>query len=118
MGYNLHPYNYYYIFPIIIIERTSLIAQQVKNLPAMQEIPVQFLHWENPLENGRLPTPVFLAFPGVSDGKEFTCNAGDLGLIPGLGRSPRGGHGNPHQCFCLENLMDGDDPGELQSIGS
>ena len=36
----------------------------------------------------------------------------------GLGRSPRGGHGNPHQCFCLENLMDGDDPGELQSIGS
>ena len=35
--------------------------------------------------------------------KEFTCNAGDLGLIPGLGRSPGGGHGNPLQYSCLEN---------------
>ena len=33
-------------------------------------------------------------FPGGSDGKEFTCNAGDLGSIPGLGRSCGGGHGN------------------------
>ena len=65
--------------------------------------------------------PLFLASTGFlcdSAGKESACNVGDLGLIPGLGRSPRGGHGNPHQCFCLENLMDGDDPGELQSIGS
>ena len=44
-----------------------------------------------------------LGFPGVSDGKESTCNAGDLGLIPGLGRSPRGEHGNPLQYSCLEN---------------
>ena len=36
----------------------------------------------------RLPTPVFLGFPGGSAGKEFTCNAGDPGCIPGLGRSP------------------------------
>ena len=39
-------------------------------------------------------------------GKESTCNSGDLrdmGLIPGLGRSPGGGHGNPLQCSCLEN---------------
>ena len=36
----------------------------------------------------RLPTPVFMGFPGGSDGKESACNAGDLGLIPGLGRSP------------------------------
>ena len=35
--------------------------------------------------------------------KEFTCNAGDLGLIPGLGRPPGGGHGNPLQYSCLEN---------------
>ena len=40
---------------------------------------------------------------GGSDGKEFSCNAGDLGSIPGLGRSPGGGHGNPLQYFCLEN---------------
>ena len=42
-----------------------------------------------------LSTPVFLGFLGGSDGKEFACNAGDLGLIPGLGRCPGGGHGNP-----------------------
>ena len=40
---------------------------------------------------------------GGSDGKESACNAGDLGLIPGLGRSPGGGHGNPIQYSCLEN---------------
>ena len=36
-----------------------------------------------------------LDFPGCSDGKESACNAGDLDLIPGLGRFPGGGHGNP-----------------------
>ena len=44
-------------------------------------------------------------FLGGSDGKESTCNSGDLGLIPGLGRSPGGGHGNPLQNSCLENPM-------------
>ena len=48
----------------------------------------------------------FLGFPGGSDGKESTCNVEDLGLIPGLGRSPGGGHGNPLQYSCLENPMD------------
>ena len=42
-------------------------------------------------------------FPHSSVGKEFACNAGDLGLIPGLGRSPGGGYGNPVQYSCLEN---------------
>ena len=42
-------------------------------------------------------------FPGGSEGKESTCNAGDLGSIPGLGRCPGGGHGNPLQYPCLEN---------------
>jgi len=45
-------------------------------------------------------------FPGSSDGIESVCNAGDLGLIPGLGRSPGGGNGNPLQYSCLENPMD------------
>ena len=44
-----------------------------------------------------------LGFPGGSDGKESTCNVGDLGLIPGLGRSPGGGDGNPFQSSCLKN---------------
>ena len=42
-------------------------------------------------------------FPGDSDGKESACSAGALGSIPGLGRSPGGGHGNPFQYSCLEN---------------
>ena len=45
-------------------------------------------------------------FPGGSDGKEPACNAGDPGLIPGLGRSPGEGNGYPLQYFCLENSMD------------
>ena len=45
-----------------------------------------------------------MGFPGGSHSKESACNAGDLGLIPGLGRSPGGGHGNPLQHSCLENL--------------
>ena len=44
-------------------------------------------------------------FPGGSDCKESTCSVGDLGLIPGLGRSPGGGHGNPLQYSCLKNPM-------------
>ena len=48
----------------------------------------------------------WIGFPGGSDGKESACNAGDLGSIPGLGRSPGGGHGNPLQYSCLENPMD------------
>ena len=44
------------------------------------------------------------AFHGGSDGKESACNAGDPGLILGLGRSPGEGNGNPHQYSCLENF--------------
>ena len=51
----------------------------------------------------RLPTPVFLVFPGGSDGKESACNVGGLGSIPGLGNFPRGEHGKPLQYSCLEN---------------
>ena len=45
-------------------------------------------------------------FPGGSDGKESACNAGDRGSMPGLGRSPGEGNGNPLQYSCLENPMD------------
>ena len=47
-----------------------------------------------------------MGFPGGSDSKETTCIVGDLGSVPGWGRFPGGGHGNPLQYFCLENLMD------------
>ena len=45
----------------------------------------------------------FFGFPGGSDSKESTCNMGDLGSVPGLGRFPGRGCGNPLQCSCLEN---------------
>ena len=47
-----------------------------------------------------------MGFPGVSDGKNSTCNAGDLGLIPQSGRSPGEGNGSPLQYSLLENPMD------------
>ena len=53
--------------------------------------------------------PVTLGFPNGSVGQEFICNAGDTGdadWIPGSGRSPRGGSGNPPQCSSLENPVD------------
>ena len=59
-----------------------------------------------PWRRDRLPTPVFLGFPGDSAGEESASNAGDLGSIPGWGRSPGEGHGNPLQYSGLQNSMD------------
>ena len=56
-----------------------------------------------PWRRDRLRTPVFLGFSGGSDSKVSACNAGNLSSIPGLGRSPGGGHGNPLHYSCLEN---------------
>ena len=49
---------------------------------------------------------IYMGFPGGSHGKESACNAGDLGSIPGLGRSPGEGNSYPLQCSGLENSMD------------
>ena len=51
-------------------------------------------------------TKIKKGFPGISDSKESGSNAGDLGLIPGLGRFPGKGKGNPLRYSCLENPMD------------
>ena len=99
-------YIYMLICIIYNIYQASLVAQLVKNLPAMQETPVQFLGRKDPLRRDRLSTPVLLGFPGGSAGKVSTYNAGDLGLIPGLGRSPGEGNNYPLQYFGLENSMD------------
>ena len=52
---------------------------------------------------GKNRATFLLGFPGGSDGKEYSCNAGDLGSIPRSGRSPGKGNSNPHQYSCLEN---------------
>ena len=102
----------------------------VKNRSAMQEIQVRSLGQEDPLEKemaylkilARIIGDFFLTymcqifflentkyvlllFPGSSDGKESVCNAGDPSSIPGSGRSPREGNGNPLQYSCLRNPM-------------
>ena len=58
------------------------------------------------MEKGQATIPVFLGFPCGSAGKESACNAGDLGLTPGLGRSPGEGKGYLLQYSGLENSMD------------
>ena len=94
------------------IPRASLIAQLVKNPCAMQETLAQFQVRKIPWRRDRLPTPVFLGFPGGSAGKESTRNVGDLGSIPGLGRPPGEGKGYPFQYSGLENSR------MVQSMGS
>ena len=63
-----------------------------------------------------VPLQVPLSFPGFSDSKESACSAGDLASIPGLGRSPGEGNGNPLQYSCLE-IPWTEEPGGLPSIG-
>ena len=56
-------------------------------------------------------------FPGDSDVKESACSVGDLGSVPGLGKSHGGGHGNPLSIIAWKILWT-EEPGELQSMGS
>ena len=82
----------------------SLVAQLVKiHLECRRP---WFIFWVRkcPWRRDRLPTPVILSFPGDSDSKESSHNAGDLGSIPGLGRSHGEGNCNPLQYSCQDNL--------------
>ena len=72
----------------------------------MQETHVQFLGREDLLEKGEATHSSILGLPGGSADKESASNAGDLGLIPRLGRSPGEGNGNPFQYPFLEKSMD------------
>ena len=65
-----------------------------------------FLHKSNLLHQ-LTSSLLVIGFPGGLDGKASARSAGDLGSIPGLERSPGEGNGNPLQCSCLENLLDG-----------
>ena len=89
----------------VLYHEASLI-QLIKN--HLQCRRPQFNSWVGkiPWRRDRLPTAVFLGFPCGSAGKESACIVGELGLIPGLGRSPREGKGYPFQYSGLENSMD------------
>ena len=98
----------------------TLVAQMIKHLPTVRETWVRSLGWEDLLEKGMAthssilaPPPEkrgskkYLDFPGGADGKASAYHAGNPGSIPGQGRFPGEGNGNPLQYSCLENPMDG-----------
>jgi len=91
---------------ILNIKKLQFPGSSLKNPPAIQE--PQFNSWVGNIcwRRDKLPTPVFLIFPGGSDGKESVCNVGDVGSIPGLGRSPGEGNSYTLQYSGLENSMD------------
>ena len=93
------------IFPITDTSNNIGLASLVAQRTHLQYRRPWFDPWVRkfPWRSDRLPPPVFLGFPGGSDGKESACNVGDLGSIPGLGSSPGGGHSNPLQYSYLEN---------------
>ena len=89
----------------VIILGASPIAQLLKNPPTSRR---PSLIPESGRSAGRrdtLPTPVFFGFPFGSAGKESACNVGDLGSIPGLGRSPGEGKSYPLHYSGLENSI-------------
>ena len=71
-----------------------------------------YSQWETNWPSGTIELVVCISliidFPGGSDGKKSAYNEGDLGSIPGSGRSPGEGNGNPFQYSCLENPTDGE----------
>ena len=67
----------------------------------------RFLWFKGTLSHFNRTFLIIVGFPGGSDGKASVYNAGDPGWIPGLGRSPGEGNGNPLQHSCLESPMDG-----------
>ena len=116
------------LFPLVA---TSLFSVTVSLLlfccslfyfldPTHKEYIVQYLPFYLWLTSFSIIPSIYIGFPGGSVGKEPTCNVGDLGSIPGLGRFPGGGHGNPLQYSCLKNPYGQSSlagPGGLQFMG-
>ena len=127
---NEHPFHFFFIYlskPTILKNIIPLPSLSFF-LPLLDHLilckPVQFSHSQHFLGQNCLykadeqflwanlfvfhcVNHFLMSFPGGSDGKTSARNVRDLGLIPGSGRSPGEGHGNPLQYSCLENSMDG-----------
>ena len=83
---NQGPEHTHILGPVFFL-RASLVAELVKNPPAMQETLVRFLGWEDPLENGGPPPPVFLGFPSGSDVNNLPA-MWETGVDPWVGKIP------------------------------
>ena len=91
------------VLPVLGRRKTALSSLEWVAMLSSKDLPHPGIEPASPaLAGGSLP----LGFPGGTDGKASTCNAGDLGSSPGSGRSPGEGNGNPFQYSCLENSMD------------
>ena len=101
----LNPYlpllSYFHSYRKIIFAKPHVYFMSLENCLGFNPW-VGKIRWRR----DRLPTPVYLGFPGGSAGKEFTCNVGDMGSVPGLWRSSAEGKGYPLQYSGLENSMD------------
>ena len=90
-------------------ENYKMLLKEIKqDINRWKDIPCSWIGRINIVKMTILPKAIWTSNPWLS-GKESACNtgdAGDLSSIPGSGRSPRGGHGNPLQYSCLENTMD------------
>ena len=100
------------------LKRASLVAQLVKNPPAMQE--TFFNSWvgKSPRRNGRLSPPAFLGFPGGSDGKRIRLQCGRPGLDPWVGKIPWRRAWQLTPVFLPGESPWMEEPGRLQSMGS
>ena len=97
--------NQYLISIMLLLVYSFIIKIPSKSNPIPIKIPSLELSTLKAKTTLYLLGQIHMGFPGGSNGKESTRNAGDLVLIPGSGRSPGEGHGNPFQ-YCLENPMD------------
>ena len=88
-----------YLLENFCISRERMFASFLKQTPS-----IVWIYSYIPIEGHYR---LFQGFPGISDGKESACNARDPGSIPGSGRFPGGGNGNPLQYSCLGNPMEG-----------
>ena len=86
------------------IQKTKIMASSL--ITSWQIDGRQWKKWQTLFCFGAPKPAFFYGFPDGSEDKAFAWNAGDPGLIPGLGRSPGEGNGNPLQYSCLENPMD------------
>ena len=100
--------NYLFIFNWLMIGLISVIHQHELTI-GVHMSPPSWISLPAPTHSHSsrlLQNKPYWGFPCGSDGEESPCNVGDLGSIPGSGRSPGEGNGNPLQCSCLENPMD------------
>ena len=95
-----------FIWPIWAFHESLNVTRSSTDKTKKEKWGLETLHVDFLFQSNFYWSIIALGFPGGSDGKKSACNVGNPGLIPGLGRSPGEGNGNPLQYSCLEDPMD------------